>query len=118
MANIVFIPAPRHCQATRDTSAYMIRHFLFTVVVAFAFFAPGNARHGLAQAVVPTVTSDTPAYCDVLINRIGDLSHAVPTPREAMRLSMEGEKMCGHGQIRGGITRLRRALAILRNPGE
>jgi hypothetical protein len=68
-----------------------------------------------AQARDPIVTSDSPEYCGVLMNRINGVTRATaqPPPTEAALLSEEGERMCIHGQTRGGILRLRRALEII-----
>ena len=73
-----------------------------------------------AQKADPVVTSDTPEYCGVLKNRISLMSRAstLPTSLEAAALSEEGERMCTQGQTRGGIMRLRRALAIMRRGEE
>jgi hypothetical protein len=70
-----------------------------------------------AQTADPIVTSDTVEYCGVLIDRITGLSRAsvMPPPLSVAELSQEGERMCVHGQTRGGIMRLRRALAIMRH---
>ena len=70
-----------------------------------------------AQSRDPPVTSDSTEYCDVLLNKFAGLARdaAMPPPTEAAELSEEGERMCVHGQIRGGIMRLRRALIILRH---
>jgi hypothetical protein len=78
----------------------------------FAILAPAYA-----QARDPIVTSDTPEYCGVLMNRITGITRAtaVPPPTEVAALSEEGERMCVHGQTRGGILRLRRALEIMRH---
>jgi hypothetical protein len=61
------------------------------------------------------VTTDTPEYCEHLVNRVRDLVEiaAPPPPREVANLSVEGQRMCEHGQIRGGIMRLRRALMLM-----
>jgi hypothetical protein len=82
----------------------------------------GLAQFGLtlaapAQSLDPTVTSDSPEYCDVLMDRISTLVRAasMPPPSEAAMLSEAGEWMCVHGQTRGGILRLRRALMIMRH---
>jgi hypothetical protein len=82
----------------------------------------GSTRFDLAtvahaQSHDPVVTSDTPEYCGVLMDRITDITRttAMPPPTEAAVLSEEGERMCVHGQTRGGILRLRRALAIMRH---
>jgi hypothetical protein len=73
-----------------------------------------------AQSRDPIVTSDTPEYCGVLMDRITGMTHTntEPLPTEATLLSAEGEKMCVHGQTRGGIMRLRRAIAIMQQHGE
>src|SRR5689334_5500608 len=58
------------------------------------------------------VTTDTPEYCLYLQDRIHALilATSAPPPHEATKLSQEGQRMCEHGQTRGGIMRLRRAL--------
>jgi hypothetical protein len=93
----------------------------------FALTPVGEAARGLtgfaglapayAQARDPIVTSDTPEYCGVLMNRISGITRAsaVPPPTEVAALSAEGARMCVHGQTRGGILRLRRALEIMRH---
>jgi hypothetical protein len=70
-----------------------------------------------AQSDDPAVTSDSPEYCDTLMERItGMTRNAALTPStEVALLSEEGERMCVHGQIRAGIMRLRRAIALLRH---
>jgi hypothetical protein len=40
---------------------------------------------------------------------------AMPPSSEAATLSEAGEWMCVHGQPRGGVLRLRRALEIMRH---
>ena len=59
------------------------------------------------------VTSDSEAYCHTLSGVIA--SHS-DLPREVRELKQEGDGMCEHGKIRGGITRLRRALLVLDRP--
>jgi hypothetical protein len=78
----------------------------------FAAFGPAHA-----QSHDPVVTSDSPEYCDVLLSRISGIRRAstVPPPTEVALLSQEGARMCVHGQTRGGILRLRRALEIMRH---
>ena len=65
------------------------------------------------------VTSDTPEYCRYLHSRVDSQVHLAssPPPREVTDLSAEGERMCEHGQTRGGIMRLRRALLLLMHDG-
>jgi hypothetical protein len=61
------------------------------------------------------VTTDTPEYCQKLLTRITELIRlaAAPVPHEASDLTMEGRRMCDHGQTRSGIMRLRSALMIM-----
>ena len=75
----------------------------------------GLALPAYAQSRDPTVTSDSPEYCDVLLNRISTMvrTASMPPPSEAATLSEAGEWMCVHGQPRGGVLRLRRALEIM-----
>jgi hypothetical protein len=56
------------------------------------------------------LTTDTPQYCAQLAKQITDRKSTMP---DVERLLSEGTDMCGRGQIRGGIRRLRRALVIL-----
>jgi len=56
------------------------------------------------------LTTDTPQYCAQLAKQITDRHSAIP---DVGRLLSEGTDMCGRGQIRGGIRRLRRALVML-----
>jgi len=95
----------------------MSRNASGTLLVAFVLTQSGICHNAQAQSRDPTVTSDSPEYCVVLMDRITGLSHAAatPPPTDAAVLSQEGEKMCIHGQIRAGILRLRRALMIMRN---
>jgi hypothetical protein len=88
-----------------------------TVPLVPSTLALGLTFSAHAQPSDPIVTSDTPEYCGVLMDRITGMSRtaAMPLPMEVASLSEEGERMCVHGQTRGGIMRLRRALAIMRN---
>jgi hypothetical protein len=74
-----------------------------------------SAQVQLAQTTPMEITTDTPEYCQKLLNRIGDVVRlaAAPIPREAHDLTTEGRRMCDHGQTRGGIMRLRSALMIM-----
>jgi hypothetical protein len=69
----------------------------------------------VGQAPPQQVTSDTPEYCARLLERISELARTVPgpPPNEVVSLSIEGQRMCKQGQTRGGLVRLRRALALL-----
>jgi len=61
------------------------------------------------------VTTDTPEYCQKLLDRVTQAIHAAtqPLPIEVSTLSTEGERMCLNGLTRGGVLRLRRALMLL-----
>jgi hypothetical protein len=126
--NAGFIPATPFRQAVSVSGSSMTRTRslpLREACLAFlglsALFPSGIAFElappALAQSGDPIVTSDSPEYCGVLMDRITGITHAsvLPPPTEAATLSQEGERMCVHGQTRGGILRLRRALEILRH---
>jgi hypothetical protein len=99
----------------------MVRHwplsFGKTLPVVLGLIQSGVMLPCHAQSLDPTVTSDSPEYCDVLLSRIGTMvrTAAMPPTSEAATLSEAGEWMCVHGQPRGGILRLRRALEIMRH---
>ncbi len=85
-------------------------------VIALAL-AMGTAA---AEEAAVEVTTDTLAYCSQLQARVKTMvqaAAAVP-PQEVADLTAEGQRMCHHGLARGGILRLRRALAIMAHPGE
>lgn len=72
------------------------------------------------QQPVQSVTSDTPAYCLQLLDKVSDLVRlsSGPAPEEVTYLSSEGQRMCDQGQTRGGILRLRRALMLMLQSAE
>ncbi len=59
---------------------------------------------------MPSLTTDTPAYCAQLAKQVAD-HHS--TSADVQHLLAEGHDMCERGEVRGGIRRLRRALVIL-----
>lgn len=64
---------------------------------------------------LPRVITHTREYCEELSARAGQLRRAhAAVPAEAELLAAEGDRLCAHGQIRPGITRLRRAIMLLR----
>lgn len=74
------------------------------------------ADSGEARSVSPMeVTTDTPEYCTHLFDRVSELVRlaTVPVPHEVNDLTGEGQRMCDHGQTRGGIMRLRSALMLM-----
>ena len=71
------------------------------------------------QSAPPQVTTDTPQYCLLLLDRVSELVRInTHPPEEVTNLSTEGQRMCDQGQTRGGIMRLRRALSLLRQGAE
>jgi hypothetical protein len=74
-----------------------------------------SAQVSLVQTTPMEITTDTPEYCHKLLNRIGEMVRlaTAPIPREASDLTSEGQRMCDHGQTRGGIMRLRSALMVM-----
>jgi hypothetical protein len=73
-------------------------------------------RQARGQGTPETVITDTPQYCMQLLDQVSGLVRAArtPPPDEVTHLSTEGQRKCGHGQTRGGILRLRRALVLMR----
>jgi hypothetical protein len=61
------------------------------------------------------ITTDTPEYCQKLLHRVSELVRlaSTPVPRDVVDLTAEGQRMCDHGQPRGGIMRLRSALLLM-----
>jgi hypothetical protein len=79
-----------------------------------------RAMAGSGQQQTPMeVTTDTPEYCHQLADRVHMLVQfaSAKPPREVADLSVEGEKMCDHGQTRGGIMRLREAILMMKHDG-
>jgi hypothetical protein len=76
--------------------------------------ALGQPYQGYAPP--PHMTTPTAQYCAHLS---GELARAqdrgLPMTAEARVLAMEGNRMCERGHYLGGVVRLRRALAIMRN---
>ncbi len=61
------------------------------------------------------VITHTRQYCVELSLRAAALRQTAPAPlEEASVLAAEGDRLCGQGQIRRGIVRLRRAIMLLR----
>jgi hypothetical protein len=68
-----------------------------------------------AQETPVSVITDTWEYCSQLEARIAQRPNH---PGEVRRLELEGRRMCDHGDVRGGIARLRQALVLLKHPQE
>jgi hypothetical protein len=84
-----------------------------------------NACFCLAVVAVTSLTSaraddatrlltETYDYCLQLQAMLDHQARHGPLPSDVQALADDGERMCRRGQIRGGITRLRRALIMLR----
>jgi len=80
------------------------------LLTIFALVASAGSESTPAE-----VTTDTPEYCQKLVDRLSQAIQIAtePPPVEVSSLSTEGERMCSAGLTRGGILRLRRALLIL-----
>ena len=72
------------------------------------------AGTALGESPPMEVTTDTQSYCASLAAQIG----RAPTPSpDATRLAAEGSELCREGYVQGGLHRLRRALAVMRQQG-
>ena len=80
--------------------------------------SPAAAQEAESEGKPMEVTTDTPEYCLHLLDRVSDMVHLAtsPVPREVTDLTTEGQRMCAHGQTRGGIMRLRSALMMMEKP--
>lgn len=83
------------------------------LVCVSAGFSPSPLS---GQPAPQQVTTDTPQYCLVLLDRVSDVVRglASPPPQEVTNLSAAGQQMCDRGQTLGGIMRLREALVLLK----
>ena len=100
---------------------HVIRYFGFALFFGAVILL--SVLSGFAQVAAPSgpmeITTDTPEYCMQLLHRVGDLVRraAAPVPLEVTNLTSEGQRMCDHGQTRGGIMRVRSALMMLEKGG-
>jgi hypothetical protein len=93
-------------------------HPLLSVACWLGLALAVGPASGFGQTQAVEVTSDTPEYCLHLFDRVSELVRQSehPLPREVTELSSDGQRMCDHGQTRGGIMRLRKALLLLQQP--
>ena len=63
-----------------------------------------------AQPAPVAVTTDTPEYCERMIERVATCPDLTA---EMHRLLDEGRHLCERGEVRGGIMRLRRAMLLV-----
>jgi hypothetical protein len=80
------------------------------VTLLLAAASPMLAGDVRAQERPVIVLTDTMEYCEQLQHRL--LAHP-PWPLEVTKLYNEGRMLCDHGEVRGGINRLRQALRML-----
>ena len=80
---------------------------------------PAAAQGQAGQSNPMEVTTDTPAYCLYLLDRVSNLVRvaAEPIPPDVTDLTTEGHRMCAHGKTRSGIMRLRSALVMMEKAG-
>lgn len=92
----------------------------FTRTCGLAAIVLASAGPLGAQAPLPELMTDTQEYCALLRDRLGVLVGAsvAQPPHEVADLSRQGENLCAHGHVRGGVQRLRRALIIMQKHGE
>jgi hypothetical protein len=113
VANTVVMPSPQRCETAGSKVAGMgpIARTLSLVAATVWLGAVPVA----SQLPPQQVTSDTPEYCLHLLDRVSEMVRVAgtPPPQEVTLLSSEGQRMCGQGQTRGGILRLRRALVLM-----
>src|SRR5690349_12389991 len=96
--------------------ATQARVWVIGLAAVVLVFAAGHFTRPGAQEPPPvSVTTDTAEYCAYLSSLVGERVRGAPASlaHEAADLSSEGQWMCNHGQVRGGILRLRRALVLL-----
>ena len=90
-------------------------HHLLPVACWLGLALTVGPASGLGQTQAVEVTSDTPEYCLHLFDRVSELvrQSVRPPPHDVTELSSDGQRMCDHGQTRGGIMRLRKALLLM-----
>jgi hypothetical protein len=74
-----------------------------------------TAVPSVRQSPPAVITTDTPAYCRELSNKLAELVRIAPRPPEDEVLSMgtDGRHLCREGHIRGGILRLRHGVMVM-----
>ena len=102
-------------QIGRMTTHSLIHRLPLPALILSVVACLGSAA---AEEPAVEVTTDTLAYCVQLHDRVETMARAatVPVSAEVTSLSTEGQRMCENGLARGGVSRLRRALAIMMRP--
>jgi hypothetical protein len=122
LSNRLFMrPTPRGEGRDGIVPAMSLRRNYWPSLAGVLMFGLGGALlGGSVSAQAPAeITSDTPEYCLHLLDRVSALVNVAPAPppQEVTALSAEGQRMCDHGQVRGGIMRLRHALLLMQQHG-
>lgn len=70
---------------------------------------------GIGQPPPVVITTDTTAYCRELSDKLAELVRIAPRPPEDEVLNMgtEGRHLCDEGQVRPGLSRLRRGVTVM-----
>jgi len=76
--------------------------------------AAAPARAQQAEQGPIAVLTDTVEYCDQLQLR---LNRCAVRTTDVQQLVKQGRQMCDHGEIRGGIAVLRRAIMLQKHSG-
>lgn len=84
------------------------------LVLWFGLGEPRSVVHAADDAT--RVITDSPGYCLQLRLMVEEVVRhsSTPPPWGVAVLTEQGARMCDQGLIRGGITRLRRALMMMR----
>jgi hypothetical protein len=88
----------------------MIRRVIHLSLAAAAALAGGVALPQEPNPPPVAVLTDTVEYCGQLQRMILKRPNRPP---DINKLLAEGQRMCDHGEVRPGISRLRRALWLL-----
>jgi hypothetical protein len=108
-------PECRHANKRKLPVMTFVRSVAPAALWLFLGLLPASGQGLLADSERMRVMSDTPEYCWHLANEVAAEQHEAREPSPDVRmLAGEGQRMCDHGLIRGGILRLRRALLLLR----
>jgi hypothetical protein len=79
------------------------------IAIFLVFFGDGHS------SPPARITTDTPAYCELLQERVHELTQTASDParQEAADLADEGRRLCAGGEIRAGLLRLRHAVMLI-----
>ncbi len=111
-------PAPPAGYARRPSLLAMSRAVRFACLAALAggsvailaALSAGGSRSPPAR-----ITTDTPAYCQLLLQRVHRLAPTAPDQarQQVTDLADEGRRLCAGGDVRAGLLRLRHAVVLM-----